>query len=157
MVNNTFNYIGSVKISFKYPNKTSKKLYHNNGTTDLFRIISKAIAGETISEDRPAKIDLREGDGGEYVSFLSSPSAVSGLRYVNDGGWCVRMTSTIMKTQLRGTIDESKTYRFYLASNNTDLAYIQCSTEDLKRIENGAQAIIEWTLRFINPSNGGQS
>ena len=151
-MDNLIKYIGKVKISFKFPHKTKSKLFHNNGTENLFLFLSRALTGESISEDIPNRIDLRKEVDGSYTSVLLSYSYITGLKYVKDGNdWCVRMTGTILKSQISGDIDETAGYRLYLISkSNHDLAYIECSAQDLLRIESGAQAIIEWTLKFVN-------
>lgn len=156
MNNITMGYQGSVKIKYKINGKVIENYYHNAGLPNLFRIISKALTGTDIYNERPIKIDLREYSDGEWHSLLNSGGVASGLSYMQDnlGDWVTRATTTISYSQLKTTSFSSEgTYALYLVSQAGDLATLSVSGDDLSKIEQGTQALIEWTLKITNATS----
>ena len=146
-------YKGNIKITYRIKGKVVEKYYHNEGLPNLFRIISKALTGASIYNERPTTIDLREKVNGSWQTLLNSGGTATALLYTQDsnGDWVARATTTISYSQLTTTtFSPSGEYRLYLSSQTGDLAYLPVDGSDLSNIEQGTQALVEWTLKVSN-------
>lgn len=149
-------YIGNVNIKIPVNGKMMNIHRKNKGLSELFRIISKALAGNDISNDKPSYIDLRFlNDYGEWQSCLSRKQSIAQLSFnMQDGNWVTRAASSIPYSALTITpiseLGEGKLFRLYLMSRNDDLAYIDISSDDVYSITPGTQALIEWILKLVN-------
>lgn len=156
-MNDILTYTGEVCIKFVKNGKVMEHHSHNMGLEPLFRIIAQALAGEDVRASKPAKIDLRvSSDGGStWRTALNSNGIATGVYYSrdNNGNWITRATVAISYQQLLSPIDISKLYRFYLCSVNEDLAYFPVNASDLDSIQQGTQALVEWSLMVSNAPN----
>ena len=148
-------YIGSVNLSINVNGKTLVINKKNKGLPELFRLITKALAGNDISKDKPSYIDLRFLNGyGEWESCLTRKQSISQLSYnLSDGSWVTRASSTIPYSSLTTTPVsdiETESFRVYLMNKNTELAYIDVDPNDVYKITPGTQALVEWVLKLVN-------
>ena len=151
-------YVGNVNIKIPINGKMTNIHRKNKGLSELFRVISKALAGNNIVDDKPSYIDLRFlNDYGEWQSCLSKKQSIAQLSFnMQDGNWVTRASSSIPYSALTITpisdLGEGKLFRIYLMSRNNDLAYIDISSGDVYSITPGTQALIEWVLKIVNAS-----
>ena len=149
-------YSGNVKLNLKINGKNIQINKHNNGLPDLFRLISKALAGYDISNEKPSYIDLRYmNQSGEWESCLSNKQSISQLSYnLSNGSWITKAASTIPYAALIVTpissLGENVPFRIFLMNKRTDLAYIDVDSSDVYKITPGTQALVEWVLKIFN-------
>lgn len=157
-INTELNYEGKVSLSLNINGNKVVINEHNNGLPDLFRIISKALAGYDTSKERIHYIDLRYNtldDPNTFISCLTSKQSISQLVYsLINGSWVTKASSTIPYSALTITPISNlnaKEFRVYLmTSNEVDLAYINIDSQDLLKLLPGTQALVEWTLKISN-------
>lgn len=159
MSNIALNYTGSVNIRYKINNKIVESKYHNSGLPNLFRIISKALTGADISNEKPTSIDLRSSsDGITWASCIGTGGIATGVYFTQEppsggeaiGDWVTKATTTLSYTQLIDTSFGENYYRLYLVSKTGDLAFLDIDKVSLEHLIQGTQAIIEWTLKVSN-------
>ena len=148
-------YIGSVNISIPINGKTIKINRKNKGLPELFRLLVRALAGNSIATDKPSYIDLRYLNGyGEGESCLTNRQSISQHSYnLSDGSWVARAASTIPYSALSVTPISDlgvSSFRVYLMNKTDDLAYIDVEANDVYRITPGTQALVEWIIKIIN-------
>lgn len=149
-------YSGDVKLSLSINGKTIQINKHNNGLPDLFRLISKSLAGYDISNEKPSYVDLRYmNSSGEWESCLSNKQSIAQLSYsLYNGSWITRAASTIPYASLIITpissLGDNVPFRLFLMNKKTDLAYIDINCADVYKITPGTQALVEWILKIFN-------
>lgn len=157
-INTNLSYTGSVDLSI---NINGKKIYlnkKNNGLPNLFRLISKALAGFDISKEKLSYIDLRYStleNTETYISCLTNIQSLSQLSFnLDNGGWVTRATSTIPYSSLAfprlDLLDNVNDFRIYLMTKSYDVAFITIDKEVVYKILPGTQALIEWVLKVSN-------
>lgn len=159
MSRTALNYAGSVVIRYRIKDKVVESKYHNNGLPNLFRVISKALTGVDVSNEKPTSIDLRSSnDGSTWTSCIGSGGIATGVYFTQEtpvapqtvGDWVTKATTTLSYTQLIDTSFSDEYYRLYLVSNTADLAFLDVEKSGLSNLTQGTQAIIEWTLKVSN-------
>lgn len=152
-------YTGLVDLSITINGKKININNKNNGLPNLFRLISKALAGFDISKEKLSYIDLRyslKENEGTYISCLTNIQSLSQLSFnLDNGSWVTRATSTIPYSSLAfprlDLLDNDvNDYRIYLMTKNYDVAFITIDKEVIYKILPGTQALIEWVLKISN-------
>lgn len=149
-------YSGLVNLNLKINNKIININKNNSGLPDLFRLISKALAGYDVSDEKPSYIDLRYmNSSGEWESCLSKKQSISQLSYnLNNGSWITKASSTIPYSSLIITpissLGENVPFRIFLMNKRNDLAFIDIDSTDVYKITPGTQALVEWVLKIFN-------
>lgn len=159
-------YSGIVDITFKRGDTEIRKAtVHNAGLDALFMTVCKALAGYSISEDRPIYVDLRKGpfssDSG--TSILTKRVSVSGSSYSFDtdvNKWTCKLSATISYADITSPAELSseEELRLYLTNGKktpSDLAYLTLKEEgsvpsELDNLKPGTQALIQWKMCFSN-------
>lgn len=156
-IDTELNYKGSVNVSLNINGNKVVINKHNNGLPDLFRLISKALAGYNTSTEKISYIDLRyntEDNQNDFISCLTKKQSVSQLNYsLNNGSWVTTAASTIPYASLTVTpisYLNAKEFRVYLMTRDVDLAYININEQDLLKLVPGTQALVEWSLKISN-------
>lgn len=150
-------YVGEVEITYKRGNISFTRKRHNAGAQELFRLIAKALTGQSIANECPAKLDLCAKVSGQYVSCLSNPIPLSGSYYDNSGSeWVYHTSAAIPAASLMVQIADTPytDFRLFLLSRKEDrrLASLIVDKDDLEQIVPGTQALVSWTLKFQNVS-----
>ncbi len=155
--NTNLNYSGSVDLSLIINGKKIVINNHNNGLPDLFRLIAKALAGYDITKEKIAYIDLRynkSDDPETFNSCLTKKQSVSQLSYlIENGSWITKAASSIPYSSLIVSPISSlnaTSFRIYLMTKATDLAFIEVDERDLLKLVPGTQALVEWVLKISN-------
>jgi hypothetical protein len=145
-------YEGIVNLKFNVNGKVTEYISHNEGLEPLFKLYARALAGDDVRGNAPTMIDLRQKNGNTYDSVLNIRGIGTGCYYGKDtdGKWCTKITATLSSANLVAVPVESGEYRFYLMSNEEDLAFLPVEDAPLQRIQAGTQALIEWTLKVTN-------
>ena len=145
-------YEGTVNLKFNVNGKVTEYNGHNEGLEPLFKLYARALAGDDVRNSVPTMIDLRVRNGDDYDSVLNIRGIGTGRYYGKDtdGKWCTKISATLSSANLIAVPVESGEYRFYLMSNEEDLAYLPVEDTPLQRIQSGTQALIEWTLKVTN-------
>ena len=157
-INTNMKYEGLVDLSITINGKKTKINSKNNGLPDLFRIISKALAGNDVSNEKMSHIDLRYNtiEDETFISCLTNKQSLSQLTYnLNNGSWITRAASTIPYSSFaisRFELLNAKSFRLYLMAKDLDLAYVKINEEVLRNIIPGTQALVEWVLKISNYS-----
>lgn len=156
-INTDLNYNGSVNLSLNINGNKIIINKHNNGLPDLFRIISKALAGYDVSKEKVSYIDLRYNtlsNPDAFNSCLTAKQSISQLTFsLNNGSWVTRAASTIPYSSLiTAPISNlnAKEFRVYLMTKDVDVAYINIDEQDLLKLVPGTQALVEWALKISN-------
>lgn len=156
-INTNLNYLGSVDLSLNINGIKVIINKHNNGLPDLFRLISKSLAGYDITKEKIAYIDLRYSkldDPDTFNSCLTKKQSVSQLTYfIENGSWVTKAASSIPYSSLIVSPISSlnaKSFRIYLMTKSTDLAFIEIDEKDLLKLVPGTQALVEWVLKISN-------
>lgn len=157
-INTNLKYKGNVNLSLSINGNKVIINEHNSGLPDLFRIISKFLAGYDMSKEKIHYIDLRYNtvDNQDiFISCLTNKQSISQLTYsLINGSWVTKVSSTIPYSSLVVTPISSlnaQKFRIYLmTSNSIDLAYINIDSQDLLKLLPGTQALVEWTLKISN-------
>lgn len=163
----SFAYKGNVDVSFFTKNKNLiRKHYYNNGTYNLFKIISMALAGNYSKDNKITFVDLRK------VTSPSEDNAIvpASESILNQPSFCTVETNiskpynTLITAQIAGenVIESSFTSNYILTINcaNTNLgtgnqnilAYVGIEASDLEvlKSQSGVQMLIQWSLNFEN-------
>ena len=150
-------YKGSVNVSLNINGNKIVINKHNNGLPDLFRLISKALAGYNTSIEKISYIDLRYNtvsDPDNFVSCLTKKQSITQLTYsLSNGSWVTNAASTIPYASLAVapiSYLNAKEFRIYLMTKDVDIAYIGIDEQDLLKLVPGTQALVEWTLKISN-------
>lgn len=150
-------YKGSVNVSLNINGNKIVINKHNNGLPDLFRLISKALAGYNTSTEKISYIDLRYNtvdDPDNFVSCLTKKQSITQLTYsLSNGSWVTNAASTIPYASLAVvpiSYLNAKEFRIYLMTKDVDIAYIGIDEQDLLKLVPGTQALVEWTLKISN-------
>lgn len=156
-IDTNLNYKGSVNLSLNINGTKVIINKHNSGLPDLFRIISKALAGYDTSKEKPSYIDLRYSTSVEpdvFNTCLTSKQSISQLNFsLNNGSWVTKASSTIPYSSLIvAPISNlsAREFRVYLMTKDVDIAYIEVDSQDLLKLVPGTQALVEWTLKISN-------
>jgi hypothetical protein len=156
-INTNLNYIGSVDLSLTINNKKIVINKHNSGLPDLFRLISKALAGYDITKEKIAYIDLRyskSDDPDIFNSCLTKKQSISQLSYlIENGCWITKAASSIPYASLIVSPISALgaySFRIYLMTKSVDLAFIEIDEKDLLKLVPGTQALVEWVLKISN-------
>jgi hypothetical protein len=156
-INTNLNYRGSVNVSLNINGNKVIINKHNNGLPDLFRLISKALAGYNTSTEKISYIDLRYNtidSPDDFVSCLTAKQSITQLTYsLNSGSWVTNAASTIPYASLIVapiSYLNAKEFRIYLMTKDVDVAYISVDEQDLLKLVPGTQALVEWTLKISN-------
>ena len=151
------NYEGSVDLCLTINGEKLIINKHNNGLPDLFRLISKALAGYDITKERIAYISLRYNsmdDPQTFNSCLTKKQSISQLSYlIEKGSWVTKAASSIPYASLIVSPISSLnalTFRIYLMTKSVDLAFIEVDEKDLLKLVPGTQALVEWVLKISN-------
>ena len=140
------------EVSFKYiiNGKLVRSNTHNAGTKNLFKILTRALAGYDIRSDLPIKIDLQDSSNN---NLLNHSAYLSGTRYYlgDDDNWSVYYTTTLQKSNMSAiTVNDNEKYKLVLQSLKEDMATVDISSNLVQNILDGAQLIIDWRLFFTN-------
>ena len=155
-INTNMKYEGLVDLCITINGKKTKINAKNNGLPNLFRLISKALAGHDISKEKMSHIDLRYNTAEDEVfkSCLTRKQSLSQLTYgLDNGSWITRAASTIPYSALAFSsfsLLSAKSFRLYLMSKDYDLAYVEIDGTVLEKITPGTQALVEWVLKISN-------
>lgn len=154
-------YKGKVNIAyFDKFNVEQKRIGFNSGKIRLFTFITNALAGKTVNEWRPQKIDLlydaNPQDPAEQNkhTVLAYPIAYMGAPKVYNNGALQEETNQIVYlfTVPGVTIinrDKNINLLRLLDSTNTVCAEITLEGDDIiKSVDSSSNIVIEWTLTF---------
>ena len=156
-INTNLEYNGIVALNLYINGNKITINNHNLGLPDLFRIISKALAGYDISQEKLAYVDLRYNkldDPENFISCLTNKQSLSQLSYLLDNGcWVTKASSSIPNSALIvNPISSLNAYSFrlYLLTKSVDIAYIEVKESDLLKLIPGTQILVEWVLKISN-------
>lgn len=143
-------YSGEVVVTRRLHDRTLTTKKHNTGTSDLFRIICKALAGYSLGSEAPAYLRLSDISGTSLLTVDSIP--LTGVVYYQDtnGRWYTRYNANIEYTLLAGS--EPQAAKLQICSGNVEktvLAEISLSAEDIT-VSDGVVIIVEWKMFFDN-------
>ena len=155
-------YRGEVTINFVRNGKIFKKISkHNNGTAELFKVITNALAGNWSASTCPQYIQLFNKENGVYTKLLQSPqrkqsSSVKTVNTVDSKSSTLYLEFLIPRTAV-STVGVVNHVRLYSGIDDTStfLASIDLigddNTIDLADNTN-ANLLITWTLTIGNAS-----
>lgn len=151
-------YTGSVNLSVKNKEKIIKSTYHNSGLSELFRLISKSISGNGLNLDEcPQYIDLRYrvGIDPSWKTCLINKQSITQRDYFQENGfWVSKFATNIPYSEFtippQNSAFKNASFRLYIESKNTDLAFIDVDFDTINTIVPGSQAIVEWVMRLSN-------
>lgn len=171
-----FSYEGKATITIEYNGKKIKYSNHNEGTPQLFRLYAKALAGYNTFEDRPVYLDIRYTvDNSTYKSILTNdlPKLTAGNWYYDDfidftsedsditqeKDWITYYTGVIESSDIAGgkvsDLPEAQWRLCILDSGKKEMAFVdlgEISDNNLRLIQPGVKAVIEWTTCVRNVS-----
>lgn len=166
----TLKYSGSVTMKIKKNGKiVTVTNGHNGGTIYLSKLFSMLMSGYTKAlQYIPSYVDLQyrdENSSDPWVSYLKREVAISAPSYYSDGSispanWVYVATASIPFGLLSSAVTEDSPYEFRLCLlsddiessdlGGRDLAYFtSIQKEELSKIEEGSQAIIEWKMQLL--------
>jgi len=153
-VNTGLKYHGNVELKLKIKDKIINFKNHNEGKSDLFRVIAKALSGYSITNEIPVMIDVRTSEL-LSSSILNKDIYLSGGAYFKDTdtNWKVRFNANISGDDInKNLLTESLTTLYIiLKSINADLASMEVDISYFNTIATGGmQALLEWTLYVDN-------
>ena len=155
-------YKGEVTINFVRNGKIFKKISkHNNGTAELFKVITNALAGNWSASTCPQYIQLFNKDtNGVYKKLLQSPqrkqsSNVKTVNTVDSKSSTLYLEFLIPRTAVSST-EVVNHVRLYSGIDDTStfLASINLSNgSEINLADNtNANLLIKWTLTNGNAS-----
>lgn len=166
-MNSSLSYNGIVTIVTKMGDKIVNKRYHNNGTTLLFELYARALAGQGVSRILPSYIDFGtvQSDGTTYESGIknSAPVIVTYVDKVN-GAAAEYPYNKVPVTRVEAIVTKNMFEVGKLSGLNT----VQLRTHDgrvlaqvsvanigasIQTIPAGAQMIVVWDLYVDNNSS----
>lgn len=155
----TLEYSGEVTLKFLHNGKDITAILHNEGTSSLFRLLARALAGYDTRIEAPKKLQLYDKSGENYISILKSPIPLTGITYTQIGtDWCAVFTGVINSANLLTAPLTDKTYYLALTSDNdVDLAYLTVPADFLTNLAKGVQGLVEWRMKVknVSESTGG--
>ncbi len=145
MFNGTnLNYIGEVNIKIL----KNSYAYKNAGTEDLFKLIARLLAGEKLNLNQyPASIMLKKDE----IDYLNSKLPIR--KKYDNSSISTLITASIMQYDLIDTESPTANNNFTLvlySGNDLALASIELDSTIIRQIQNGRQALIEWSLKVTN-------
>lgn len=151
----TLQYSGYVNIT----TTKSKSKIKNKGTTTLFSLFARLLAGYIVnSAELPKTImlySMSSIDSGVRYPALNQEIVVSSAYRMIKSHPCAVFTGAISDTNLQN-LDVEATYVLELHDgtiNQTKLAEIQVDINILRQVQSGRQALIEWVMQVNQPSN----
>ena len=158
-------YTGEVNCKLKINNKIVEFSSHNEGESELFRIIAKALAGYNITAEKPAQLDVCTKTNDTYNSLLKQPAQLVGgaFRQEDINGinqWVTVYNASVDTSMIKGDISPTEdVYAVLKNGNGQMLAYTKIQKVDNVNIlykikgQNNVQALIEWKMYVNNASN----
>ena len=158
MIDN-FNYNGIVRIQIK----NDKYVIHNEGLSDLFKLLAKALAGYNTSSERPTRLKVVDNQDNNLLTvsylnlfantYLQLEEEPEFVGYYN--AWAARYLCYLPGYQIDNDKVENLTGGYFIItnSNNIELAKVQMTPElitSLKSLDDTNQALIEWNLLVTN-------
>lgn len=158
-------YKGDVNVKFKTGNKIYEVKRHNSGLPLLQKTFCMFLYGDReFIANIPKYVDLRfatsaTAPDNEWQTCIRSKLALTAKQPSYDAqnkNWILTFNCALPHVALTHVVSESNFYRLYMEANNgaeanedKDLAFIDVLGEDLKFIEPGTEAIIEWTMQLL--------
>jgi len=168
MINNTnLWYRGEVNMRLRIKDRTFDFKSHNEGLPALSESFARIMSGNYRGLcDIPRYIDvrkLRPGTDDEYLSYLTvNKLPLTGANWaINElGEYEADFTATIASTMLYSLVpvNSSDKFKLYLCTDTEDgkgirdLARLDIPALQLSRIVPGVQAVIEWSMKLVNPT-----
>ena len=174
MNNINVTYKGDVVIRLAINGKIITLKTHNEGTDSLKKGICMFLSGHSTGKAySPQTLDLRRYKEGEpEEGCLNQEIELTGKTYLHidkdedlgiENNWVARFNAAVPCSAITKTITDADgyTYRFILCGDYDendpyspyhDLATIDVAAGDLERIKPGTQALIEWNMQILNPS-----
>lgn len=145
-LNNNFGYRGIVSLKRNFKGRTLQTTIYNEGTSNLFKLLCKALCGYSIAADVPAYFKIVDGNGRNLLNReigLSSPS------YVDENGvWRARFLINITNRDISQSIENARKM-IICNSRGDELAYINVNGEEFIA-DNNQTLIIQWDMLFEN-------
>lgn len=154
-------YDGYVQLSFG----RKKHLIHNEGTSELFRIMSQVLVGESLDlKSLPKYFQVTKGvrpqdasrvTGALYNSILVAKKFEKKLSpYTESEQWTAVFTGTLTQENFKYDIDGNSTYYLVLINGyDYPLATIALDKDSISELQAREQALIQWNLTFANPGD----
>lgn len=164
IVDDSYAYKGSVKISYKKNGEMRVFEYDNSGTALLFKTLARAMIGISIYSLVPSLMEITESSDGTGASFLKKPLVIT-RRAVNEelsGNSKVFpavFTALLNLADLKSSaLSGEREYYLSLRGGEIDgtaslpLAVVELDREVIEDISlnRGIQALIEWKMIFNN-------
>lgn len=150
-------YSGAVSVTLSTKGHKKPLVLKNSGTSHLFDVISRALAGYSIKGLTPRFIDIqRPVVVGAYESVLIAPVPVTGIVYgiaahSDDGNGHLLMNATITFQDKQPLLNTTEDLRLVLLDSEQHSLAIITEVKSLwDSITESTDAYIEWSLTFKN-------
>ena len=153
---NTLSYQGNVSITLRKDGHSYPFNFHNAGTKHLFDTITKSLAGYSVADSIPARVDVQQKlKSDQWATCLKNSVPFTGIVYgeaaeatSNDGKL---LLNAVLTYEDKRPITTLSTPRIVvLDSKSRILAYIE--NEQLQQlwdqVTEDTEAIIMWTMIF---------
>ena len=152
-------YSGSLIVTYK----NKKFITHNNGTKNLFHLLTKVLCNEEYSrKDLPNYFYLLSSSVNDVLNKPNTNDHTNILRFGieiskqskidNEGKYTVEFLGSLTSGNLLNTVTEYKNLTLALVSANQQsiLAAVEFSIESFNIVKSGGQAQLKWVMTIEN-------
>ena len=151
-------YSGSLIVTYK----NKKFITHNNGTKNLFHLLTKVLCNEEYSrKDLPnyfyllsSSVNdvLKNPDTNEHTNILRFGIEISKQSKILEGKYTIEFLGSLTSGNLLNTVTDYTNLTLALVSANKQsiLAAVEFSIESFNIVKSGGQAQLKWVMTIEN-------